>query len=359
MTPAYLHRGEERPLDRLLLSPLVLPEALYRLALRKRARRFASGRLARTRAAVPVISVGNLAVGGAGKTPIVLHLAERLLQRGRRVAILSLGYGRKERAPRRVGPDDDAAAAGDEPLLLARRCPEARVYVGRRRDLLAERAVEEGAEILLLDDGFQYLALERDLDLVVLDGGSPLGNGRLLPRGPLREAPAALARADLCWLSKVDEGGGDSVEAAARLAHAQTGAWPIRSRYRVAGLFRADLKSPVGAHEGRGAPVFLFAGLARPTSFTKSVASLGLEIAGQVNFADHRHFTRRELGALFRAAEQAGARHLICTEKDAVRLPASLRRDPRLWVLRIEVEILEGEDRLEAALDRLAARRAA
>lgn len=357
MTPACFHREEEGLGTRLLLSPLALGEVLYRSAVRRRLRLYEAGRFHRTRAEVPVISVGNLAVGGAGKTPIVLFLAERLSQRGRRVAILSLGYGRKERASRRVRPEDSARVAGDEPLLLARRCPEARVYVGQRRDLLAHRAVEEGAEILLLDDGFQYFALERDLDLVVLDGGSPLGNGRLLPRGPLREEVSALARADLCWLSKVDEGRAEAVEAAARLAHAHTGLWPIRSRYRVAGLFRADLRTRVEAM-GLG-PVFLFAGLARPSSFQKTVTSLGLEIAGASFYADHQDFSARELRRIFERAERAGARHLICTEKDAVRLPLELAEDPRILVLQIEVEIVEGEERLDALLDRLAEGRAA
>lgn len=355
MTPAFFHREREGFFQRLLLLPLDLLSLAYRLALRLYMRRYETGRAPRSRPAVPVISVGNLVLGGAGKTPVVLHLAEALASRGRRVAILSLGYGRQDQEERRVERGDPATLVGDEPLLLARRLPEARVYVGQRRDRLARRAVEEGADVLLLDDGFQYLALERDLDLVVLDGASPLGNGRLLPRGPLREPPAALSRAQLCWLSKVDEGREDSLERATRLAVAHTGVDPIRSRYRVAGVFHADFSSPMPRAGFRDMPVFLFAGLARPASFRKTVATLGMRIVGTSTFADHAFISPRTLDRLFARAERAGARHLVCTEKDAVRLPASLASDPRVLVVRIEVEIVSGQGTLDAALDRLLA----
>lgn len=355
MTPAFFHREREGLLRRLLLLPLAFLSFAYRLVLRIREGLYRRGRLPRSRVSVPVISVGNLVLGGAGKTPVVLHLAERLAGRGRRVGILSLGYGRKDNEERRVDRDATAALVGDEPLLLARRCPEAKVYVGQRRDRLARRAVAEGADVLLLDDGFQYLALERDLDLVVLDGSSPLGNGRLLPRGPLREPPAALARAHLCWLSKVDQGREEAVEQGVRLAVGYTGLEPVRSRYRVAGVYHLDLRTPAPSSSWRDAPVFLFAGLARPASFQKTVAELGMRIVGISTFADHAFIGPRTIDRLFARAERAGARHLVCTEKDAVRLPASLAQDPRIVVVRIEVEIVAGESRLDEALDRLLA----
>ncbi len=356
MTPAFFHREREGFALRVLLSPLDLFALIYRFAVHLRAGLYRAGLLARTRVDAPVVSVGNLVVGGAGKTPVVLFLAERLLARGRRVAVLSRGYGRRDRAERRVERDSTAEQVGDEPLLIARRCPGAKVYVGPRRDRLARRAIAEGADVLLLDDGFQYLALERDLDVVVIDGASPLGNGRLLPRGPLREPPSALARADLGWISKVDEGEAERVERADRLVRAQTGHGPVRSRYRIVGVVRGDLATPVPPAAWERAPVYLFAGLARPDSFRRTVERLGMRVVGMATFADHAFFGRRDIEKLFAQAARAGAHHLVCTEKDAVRLPAEVAADSRFLAVRIEVEIVEGAERLEAALDDLLTR---
>jgi len=361
MSPAFFHAERAGPAQRLLLAPLTAPEALYRAAVSLRARLHRAGRLRVERVGLPVISVGNLAVGGAGKTPVAIHLARRLLERGARPAVLSRGYGREGKGEVLVADGArvlaSAAEAGDEPVLIARRCPGALVLVGADRMRLARRAAALGAEILILDDGFQYLALHRDLDLVVLDGGSPFGNRRLLPRGPLREPVAALSRAHLCWISKVDEGVAAAVEEAARVAERFTGSPPVRSRYRVAGLFRADLATAVEASEWRRARVLLVAGLARPDSFRRTVRALGLEIVDEALFPDHHRFSRRELDALLARLARRGATHLLCTEKDAVRLPPEMARDPRVLAVRVDVELVEGDERIESWLDRLAPRR--
>jgi tetraacyldisaccharide 4'-kinase len=364
MTPAFFHAERTGLGLRFLLLPLAALEILYRAVVALRARLYRAGWFRVARAPLPVISVGNLAVGGAGKTPIAIFLARRLLSRGVRVAILSRGHGREGKGEVLVADGERVLASaiegGDEPVLAARRCPGALVLVGRDRVRLARRAAELGAELLLLDDGFQYLALHKDLDLVVLDGGSPFGNRRLLPRGPLRERPQALARAHLCWISKVDEGSEAAIERAARIAESYTGSSPIRSRYRANGVVRADLSTEVGAAEWKGARVLLVAGLARPASFRRTVRSLGMEIVDEALFPDHHRFSDREVEALFARAGRLGASRLVCTEKDAVRLPPELGSDPRVLVVRVEVEIVEGEERLDAWLERLApARRVA
>ncbi len=194
--------AREAPLWSALLSPL---ELVYRAgaALHRGSRRAAHAK-------VPLISVGNLTVGGAGKTPVALCIAQRLIARGRRPAVLSRGYGRRLRKAQQVSKDSPVREVGDEPLLLAQR--GLTVFVGPRRALLAALAGERGADVLVLDDGLQHHALARDLDVIVIDATNPLGNGHLLPRGPLRERPAALRRVGprgLLWLSNARDRGPD------------------------------------------------------------------------------------------------------------------------------------------------------
>ena len=188
-----------------LAAPLALAEAAFRIGAALRGALYAARLLPVARAGAPVVSIGNLAVGGAGKTPATLAVTERLVARGRRVAVLSRGYGAERGDPRVVSDGRrmllDSAQAGDEPFLIARRLPGVAVLCGPRRAELARRAVEAlGADALVLDDGFQHRALARDLDVVVVDAASPGGNGRLLPRGPNREPWAALSRAQLGWI---------------------------------------------------------------------------------------------------------------------------------------------------------------
>ena len=273
---------------------------------------------------VPVISVGNLTVGGAGKTPVTFHLAQRLAGRGRKPAVLSRGYGRRSREPLEVTPEAIVEAAGDEPLWMARQ--GCRVFVGPRRVALAQLAIERGADVLLLDDGLQHHALARDLDVIVVDASNPFGNGRLLPAGPLREPVSALRRValGLVWLTRCD------LPRDARAA--ELSAFPtVESAYEP----RADLC---------GKRVFLFAGIARPERFADTVRGLGAEISGARWFRDHHLFTRTELNALRQAA---GPALLVTTEKDLVRIA----EPGGIVAVRLPMRILRGEDVLERALE--------
>jgi tetraacyldisaccharide 4'-kinase len=252
-------------------------------------------------AGVPTICVGNLTLGGAGKTPTVLALAERLVARGRRVGVLSRGHGGTAPGPLRVYPDaHDASLVGDEPLLLARAAP---TWVAKRRAQAAYAALTENVDCLLLDDGFQSPALRKTLSFVVVDGGSGLGNGRVFPAGPLRE-PAAwgLARARAIVLIGADETGFERAHGAGRK------------------ILRARLEPDSRALAG--AAVFAFAGIGRPAKFFASLRALGCEIAGTRAFADHHPYSRAELEGLLR---EAGAAKPVTTEKDLVRIPADLR----------------------------------
>jgi tetraacyldisaccharide 4'-kinase len=272
---------------------------------------------------VPVISVGNLTVGGAGKTPVVLELARRLTGRGRTPAVLSRGYGRRSRDPLEVTAGAAVERAGDEPLLIARR--GFRIFVGPRRAALAELAIARGADVLLLDDGLQHHGLSRDLDVIVADASNPFGNGRLLPAGPLREPVSALRRVRLgvVWLTRCD------LPRDPRIGE-------LRSFPTVESAYHAE--APL-----RGRKVFLFAGIARPETFLTTVRELGAEIAGTRWFRDHHLYGAADLEGLRRRA--AGAL-LVTTEKDLARID----QPGEIVAVRIDTRILRGEDVLERAL---------
>lgn len=284
-----------------------------------------------------VVSVGNLNVGGAGKTPAALFLADWALRCGRTVAVLSRGYGRDNSEDRLVkGPDlPSAEEVGDEPRLLAARLPGLVVLVGPDRARLAQRARDQfGADFILLDDGMQHRRLARDVEVVVVDEDAGFGNGRVLPAGPLREPVTALARADVVWLRA-----GQRPRALA-LPPGRV----VRVAHEVRWLVAPDGDlSPVEAL--RGVKVAAVCGIARPGSFLGALRAAGADVAWEQTFPDHHLFSEDEVRALADQAERLGAR-LVTTEKDLMRLP------PRLgaWALRVEVRVLEGLEKLATVL---------
>lgn len=303
-----------------LLSGLLLPFAWGHAALGAARRRFTSS----WRAGVPVICVGNLVAGGAGKTPVSLSVARILTQAGFTPHILSRGYRGSLSGPERVDSARHThAEVGDEPLLLAEAAP---TWIGRDRVASARAAIAAGAHILLLDDGFQNPSLHQDLALVVIDAAYGLGNGRVMPAGPLREpAETGLARAGAVVLM----GEGD--------AAIPLGGKPV---------LRARL-APHEAEKFRGKKVVAFAGIGQPKKFFASLTEIGAEIVATHPFADHHPYRETELARLAAEASESGA-ILATTEKDAVRVPPVWRQ--RLCVLKVEVA---WED--ESALKRLLA----
>jgi tetraacyldisaccharide 4'-kinase len=341
---------------RLALLPLRLLALLFGAAVALRGWLYARGLRRPALAAAPVISVGNLAVGGAGKTPVTLALARRLQARGRVVAVLSRGYG-ATRADARVVSDGravllPAAEGGDEPVLLARRLPGLRVLCGPRRAALARAAVAElGSDALLLDDGLQHRALGRDLEVVVLDAANPVGNGLLLPAGPNREPVAALRRAGLVWLSRVDQAEPAALERWRARAREATGREPVESRHAPVDVLDGALARSLGLDALRGRTVLLLSGLARPGTCRRTGVGWGGRVAAERRHPDHHRFSAPELQEAFAAAAAAGCQLVVTTEKDAVRLDPPSAADPRLVVVRIEAEVLRGAASLEAALD--------
>jgi tetraacyldisaccharide 4'-kinase len=347
-----------------LLSPLLALEAGFRAATAARGALYDRGVLAVERPPVPVLSVGNVAVGGAGKTPVALAIAERLVARGRRVAVLSRGYG-AVRQDARVAADLagvrlGAAEAGDEPALLARRLPGVAVLCGPRRAVLARIAVDRlGADVLLLDDGFQHRALARDLDVVVLDAANPVGNGHLFPRGPNREPLAAIRRAGLGWLSRVDQADRSELERLRARVRALTGREPVESQHASVDVVDGALDRSLGLDALRGRRVALVCGIARPASFRHTVEGLGATVVLEQRFPDHHRFAAEDVAAALLAVRGGRADVVVTTEKDAVRLPPGLAADPAVLAVRIRAEIVRGAEVLDAAIDAALAARPA
>ena len=264
---------------------------------------------------MPVISVGNLAVGGTGKTPVADYLVKELLARGLRVAVVSRGYGGSgvpggALVSAGAGPLVGPQAAGDEPYLLARRNPQALVLVNPRRRAAVAAAVEEhGAEVVVLDDGFQHLAVVRDLDIVLLDARRPLNNGRVLPAGRLREPVSALRRADLLLFTR-HSGGPLPVLPVKR---------PVLACHHVLAPVAFTLEGEERLLASlAGHRAIAFAGIAHPEGFFDALTAAGLNLVETLALADHVRYDRELLARLAAAAERA--EFLITTEKDAVKL---------------------------------------
>jgi tetraacyldisaccharide 4'-kinase len=255
-------------------------------------------------APVPLVCVGNLVAGGAGKTPVAIALGRLLAARGKAVHFLSRGYGGRHAGPLRVDPAQHSARdVGDEPLLLAAAAPS---WVARDRGAGAKAAVDAGAEIIVMDDGFQNPSIRKDLSILVVDGGYGFGNGRVMPAGPLREPlDAGLARADAIVLMEPDAVG---------IAQTLPAHRP---------LLRATI-APTRTSDLSGRAVFAFAGIARPEKFFATLEDLGAIIVGRQGFDDHHDYSDADIAALLAAAENRGAVP-VTTEKDAMRLPASVR----------------------------------
>jgi tetraacyldisaccharide 4'-kinase len=314
--------------------------ALVRLRLAAYRRGWARTR----RAGAPVVSVGNLTVGGSGKTPFAEYLLRLALRAGLRPVLLSRGYGRRGRARvARVraaeGTPPDPAALGDEPALLALRNPDVPVYAAARRWQAARLAmILDAPGLFVLDDGFQHLGLARELNVLLVDAERGLGNGRLLPWGPLREPVAALERADVIVITKANLGAAEALRT--RLAGPLGATVPIfYCDYVPERLASLDGKSVLPPGSLAGQDVFLLCAIAQPEGFRATVAALGASIAGTIALPDHHPYRAAELPALAeRLSTQGGAAaRWITTEKDAVKLRGRIPAPERLWVLEMAV----------------------
>ena len=311
---------------------------------------------------VQVIAIGNLTLGGTGKTPVVEKFARELKDQGRTVAILSRGYRskptplrtrlknkilfREDSTPPRVVSDGkslllDSEAAGDEPYMLASNLKDVVVLVDKDRVKSGRYAIEKfGCDTLLLDDGFQYWKLRgRRQDIVLVDRQQPFGNERLIPRGTLREPPSHLARANTIFITKSD---GKTEELRRRIAEQNPTAGIIECIHHP--LYFEDVFT--GQQHGleliRDRKVATLSGIAQPESFEQSLPSLGATVVYSKRFADHHRFSQQEILNTINRSKKRQAEFIITTQKDAVRFPKIDRRDLPIYFMRVEIKIMSG-----------------
>lgn len=345
-----LASGEERGAGaRLLGVVLAIPAVLYGLVVRLRALAYTRGLFTVRRLDRPVISVGNLAVGGTGKTPMVAYLARRLMARGKRVTVISRGYGGSLEGETRIVSDGravllTAAEAGDEPVHLATSVPGLMTVIGVDRHAAGLLALEQlNPDVFILDDGYQHLRLHRDLNILLMDCNRPLGNGWTLPAGLLREPQTAVRRADLVVYTRCSGDKAPAVHAmipSCRAGHTLTGA----------ALLPDGEVQPFAALRGlRGVA---FAGIAEPDVFFAALRREGLDIVATIPFADHCPYGKPEIALLREAADDSGADYLITTGKDGVKLSPYLAHLRPVHATVLEMSLFDSAP-LETSLDKV------
>jgi tetraacyldisaccharide 4'-kinase len=314
------------PLLRTMLWPL---SVLYGVIVRVRVWLYANKWLKQKRLNAPVISIGNLTVGGTGKTPMVIWLAEKFLAEGRRVAILSRGYR-------------GANGTSDEIELMKFRLKGLVSFgVGKNRFAAGHRLEsQQPVDIFLLDDGFQHLQLARDLDILLMDVSRPLAGESLLPAGRLREPVTAMSRANLIIFTRAETASGtlDAIE--------KLNQYPVfAASTRLLGFRHLGGETaPLSPSEIDAGPFFAFCGLGNPDAFFRDLENWGLTICGQAIFADHHRYTRRDISAVKRAAKQAGANAFVTTEKDAQNLTGLEFDETPLYVAVIDLVVTPEAD---------------
>lgn len=292
----------------------------------------------------PVLSLGNLVVGGAGKTPLTAFLAGRFQAAGCRVAILSRGYGGLATGINVVSDGQriflEPPQASDEAYLLAKKLPGIPVVTGADRYQAGLQAWEAfRPELFILDDGFQHFQLYRDLDVVLLDAARPFGNGLLLPRGPLREPISTLQRPLVLVLTRYKPDRHQGTWEAVRSAF--PAAVVLRATFQLTHAVQYPSSQEVSLEEMAGMSVAAMAGLARPEVLAASLHEAGVDLKHFFPFPDHHAFTAPELAGLVAAAHRLGAQGLVTTEKDWMRLAGTWRADLPLYVVHLEVDLFD------------------
>jgi len=340
-----LYRKHDSLGEKALLLPLYLASLPYGWGVSMRTFLYSSGLLKQRRLPCPVISIGNITVGGTGKTPLVIKMARKLGEKGISIAILSRGYRRKKARDPLVTDGErillHPEESGDEAYLIAHRLKGIPVLVGKDRfknGLMALQKVK--IQGFLLDDGFQHLSLYRDLNILLIDSLTGFGNGYLLPRGILREPLSALRRADLFVLTKVKDKK-DSLSLESKLKEIHPRVEIFHSHYEP-----IEFVNPYGEIKElsfmKGKRVFAFSGIARPETFSSLLEEVGVEIKGELTFPDHHFYSPSDLERIGREAR--GVDFLVTTEKDMVKLIHSHLNSMPLVALRIDVKIWEEEE---------------
>ena len=332
----------------------------YRGLLGAREWMYARGLLASRSLDFPVVSIGNLTVGGTGKTPAVELAVRTLAELGHRPGVVSRGYGRRGGGLQVVADAAsirlDAEEAGDEPFLLARRLPGVPVVVGANRyDAGRLARARFGVSAIVLDDGFQHRTVRKDLEIVMARAATPWGNGRLMPGGPLREPLSGLRRANLVVATGAHQAE-EAAEVASAIARHAPGVPLLTAMHVATECFEAGAMRFVPLTGLAGARLLAFAGIASPAGFRRTLAESQVTLTGFQEFRDHHWYSREDLARLEGLAAGGGADGLVTTEKDWVRLRRlPLLRRP-LYVLSVRLLLTSGEPAWRAAFARLGRR---
>ena len=321
------------PVDALVKGVLLVLSWFYGLAVKLIDLAYRSGLRKKRRVPVPVISVGNLTLGGTGKTPFAIFLADHFTAAGRKPAVLTRGYG------------------GDESRMLKDELADVPVVVGQDRVRSALWAASAGSDVVILDDAFQHRRIARDLDILMLDGARPFGNRHLFPRGTLREPASAIERADMLVLTKTDRISSAERESLAEDL-ARSGKPVILTRYRP--TFFNDVTGAAYPPEFfRGKKVCLVSGIADADYFARMIEQLGAEITARRDHGDHHRYTRADVSAISGDLAAGGAEAVVVTRKDHVKLRDLdiAEIEDKLYVLNVVVDVVDGKERLIAGLN--------
>jgi tetraacyldisaccharide 4'-kinase len=363
---------------RLLIATLRQLSRVYRALVQLRLLLYAHGILRHHTLGCQVISVGNLTVGGTGKTPVVEVFARELQKEGRKVAVLSRGYKKEQppfarrlldkllfrqilRPPLVVSDGTrlllDSARSGDEPYMLASHLPHVAVLVDRDRVKSGRYAINKfGCDTLILDDGFQYLALKHRVEIVLVDCTNPFGNGFILPRGILREPVGNVRRANFIFITKSDGSGNEELKRQLREhnRHAEI----VECRHCARYVQNAYTQERRPLEFLKGLRIVTLAGIAAPDGFEAELERQGAVILDRKRFTDHHRYAQQEMIDLVNSATRLAADAIVTTEKDAVRLPRLYRCDVPVHFLRVDIEILSGEEDFRACISRICFREA-
>lgn len=318
-----------------LLAPL------YGLGMSARNRFFDLGWRTVHRADVPVLSIGNLTTGGTGKTPFAAFLADRFAEYGARVCFISRGY------------QASSDGLNDEALVLKQLCPQVPHLQDPDRVASARQAVDEfGAELLLLDDGFQHRRLHRDLNIVLIDALNPWGYGHLLPRGLLREPLSSLSRADVIVITRVNQISAEKLTEIRQRISQHAAITPVELSFPPTGLINASSETaPLDSLSGKR--LALFCGIGNPSAFRASVDELGFTVEAFREFPDHYRYTTRDIDDLEEWLKNTNVDAVLVTQKDLVKLDQGSLANVPLWAVKIGCKITAGETELHTALKRV------
>ena len=351
---AIVTRQEKGACASLARAGLALGSALYAAGLKANLWVYTSGLKRRTRPQLPVISVGNLSLGGTGKTTAAAFIAKQL-QHNIKPGIVLRGYRRAARGGPLIVSDGDTiratlAEAGDEALMLARQLPGCAIAVGKRREQVIEALRQQATvQAVVLDDGFQYFRMERELDIVLLDALAEDSAWRLFPAGRLREPVAHLARADHVWITHADLAPPESVEALRELARRHCPGRPVATtRHRLGPLRPLDGRQEVPAALA-GKTIIALSALGNPEAFELGLEQLGAEVR-PLRFPDHHAYVSADYDRVISRARESSAELVVTTEKDAVKLSPPPDDCPPVAVLGCELEIIEGAAQFDASL---------